>query len=169
MSDLLLSVNISPAQFRDPAFESRVMETVAACRFPPSRLQVEVTESYVLENPERSQAVVENLKAQGIAVALDDFGTGYSSIGYLRRFRFDSLKIDKSLAGRVDCDAQAAEMVRGTVRIARALGMTVVAEGVEDPQQLALLRRAGCDRLQGFYFSKPMPIADLLQRRQQQG
>lgn len=169
VGDLLLSVNISPAQFRDPAFESRVMETVAACRFPPSRLQVEVTESYVLENPERSQAVMENLKAQGIAVALDDFGTGYSSIGYLRRFRFDSLKIDKSLAGRVDCDAQAAEMVRGTVRIARALGMTVVAEGVEDPQQLALLRRAGCDRLQGFYFSKPMPIADLLQRRQQQG
>ncbi len=131
VSDLLLSVNISPAQFRDPAFESRVMETVAACRFPPSRLQVEVTESYVLENPERSQAVVENLKAQGIAVALDDFGTGYSSIGYLRRFRFDSLKIDKSLAGRVDCDAQAAEMVRGTVRIARALGMTVVAEGLK--------------------------------------
>jgi EAL domain-containing protein (putative c-di-GMP-specific phosphodiesterase class I) len=98
VSDLLLSVNISPAQFRDPAFESRVMETVAACRFPPSRLQVEVTESYVLENPERSQAV-ENLKAQGIAVALDDFGTGYSSIGYLRRFRFDSLKIDKSSPG----------------------------------------------------------------------
>jgi EAL domain-containing protein (putative c-di-GMP-specific phosphodiesterase class I) len=91
---------------------------------------VEVTESYVLENPERSQAVVENLKAQGIAVALDDFGTGYSSIGYLRRFRFDSLKIDKSLAGRVDSDEQAAEMVRGTVRIARALGMTVVAEGL---------------------------------------
>ena len=145
------------------------MKTVAACRFPPSRLQVEVTESYVLENPERSQAVVENLKAQGIAVALDDFGTGYSSIGYLRRFRFDSLKIDKSLAGRVDSDEQAAEMVRGTVRIARALGMTVVAEGVEDPQQLALLRRAGCDRFQGFYFSKPMPIAYLLQRRQQQG
>ena len=85
---------------------------------------------------------MENLKAQGIAVALDDFGTGYSSIGYLRRFRFDSLKIDKSLAGRVDSDEQAAEMVRGTVRIARALGMTVVAEGVEDPQQLTLLRRA---------------------------
>lgn len=169
VDDLLLSVNISPAQFRDPAFENRVMKTVAACRFPPSRLQVEVTESYVLENPERSQAVVENLKAQGIAVALDDFGTGYSSIGYLRRFRFDSLKIDKSLAGRVDSDEQAAEMVRGTVRIARALGMTVVAEGVEDPQQLTLLRRAGCDRLQGYYFSKPMPIADLLQRRQSQG
>lgn len=169
VDDLLLSVNISPAQFRDPAFENRVMKTVAACRFPPSRLQVEVTESYVLENPERSQAVVENLKAQGIAVALDDFGTGYSSIGYLRRFRFDSLKIDKSLAGRVDSDEQAAEMVRGTVRIARALGMTVVAEGVEDLQQLTLLRRAGCDRLQGYYFSKPMPIADLLQRRQSQG
>ncbi len=119
--------------------------------------------------PERSQAVVENLKAQGIAVALDDFGTGYSSIGYLRRFRFDSLKIDKSLAGRVDSDEQAAEMVRGTVRIARALGMTVVAEGLRIRSSWRCCGVAGCDRFQGFYFSKPMPIADLLQRRQSQG
>lgn len=168
-SDLLLSVNISPAQFRDPEFESRVVQVLGRCHFPARRLQLEVTESYVLENPNRARAAIENLKSLGIAVALDDFGTGYSSIGYLRSFSFDILKIDKSLAGLVDVDTQAAELVRGTVRIAGALGITVVAEGVENQQQLALLRRAGCDRLQGFYFSEPMPVASLLQLRQQQG
>ena len=169
LDDLLLSVNISPAQFRDPEFESRVVQALGRCHFPARRLQLEVTESYVLENPERAKSAIENLRALGIAVALDDFGTGYSSIGYLRSFSFDSLKIDKSLAGLVDVDTQAAELVRGTVRIAGALGITVVAEGVENQQQLALLRRAGCDRLQGFFFSEPMPVASLLQLRQQQG
>lgn len=169
MGDLLLSVNISPAQFRDPEFETRVIQTLGRCQFPARRLQLEVTESYVLENPERARVAIENLKSLGIAVALDDFGIGYSSIGYLRSCRFDSLKIDKSLAGVVDVDPQAAELVRGTVRIANALGITVVAEGVETQQQLALLRRAGCDRLQGYYFSQPMPIDSLLQLRQQQG
>ena len=169
IGELTLSVNISPAQFRDPEFETRVVQVLARCHFPARRLQIEVTESYVMENPARALAAIENLKALGAAVALDDFGIGYSSIGYLRSFRFDTLKIDKSLAGLVDVDAQAAELVRGTVRIAGALGMTVVAEGVENQQQLALLRRAGCDRLQGFYFSEPMPITSLLQLRQQQG
>lgn len=169
LDDLLLSVNISPAQFRDPEFESRVVQVLGRCHFPARRLQLEVTESYVLENPERARAAIENLRSLGIAVALDDFGTGYSSIGYLRSFSFDSLKIDKSLAGLVDVDTQAAELVRGTVRIAGALGITVVAEGVENQQQLALLRRAGCDKLQGFFFSEPMPVASLLQLRQQQG
>lgn len=169
MGDLMLSVNISPAQFRDPEFESRVVQVLARCHFPARRLQIEVTESYVMENPDRARAAIENLKALGTAVVLDDFGIGYSSIGYLRSFSFDSLKIDKSLAGLVDTDPQAAELVRGTVRIAGALGMTVVAEGVENQQQLALLRRAGCDKLQGYYFSEPMPIASLLLLRQQQG
>lgn len=102
------------------------------CHFPARRLQLEVTESYVLENPDRARTAIKNLKSLGIAVALDDFGTGYSSIGYLRSFSFDSLKIDKSLAGLVDVDTQAAELVRGTVRIAGALDITVVAEGVEN-------------------------------------
>lgn len=169
LGDLLLSVNISPAQFRDPEFESRVVQVLGRCHFPARRLQLEVTESYVLENPDRARTAIKNLKSLGIAVALDDFGTGYSSIGYLRSFSFDSLKIDKSLAGLVDVDTQAAELVRGTVRIAGALDITVVAEGVENQKQLALLRRAGCDRLQGYYFSEPMPVTSLLQLRQQQG
>ena len=101
-------------------------------------------------------------------MALDDFGTGYSSIGYLRRFNFDTIKIDKSLAGLVDNDDQAAALVGGTIRIASALGMTVIAEGVETEKQMKLLRLAGCDQLQGFYFSEPMPLSSLLALRHQQ-
>ncbi|MRS15972.1 EAL domain-containing protein [Enterobacteriaceae bacterium RIT691] len=164
---LRLSVNISPAQFRDPEFENKVAQVIESCHFPPYRLQLEVTETYVLENPERARSAIANLKALGTAIALDDFGTGYSSIGYLRRFNFDTIKIDKSLAGLVDSDDQAAALVSGTIRIASALGMKVVAEGVENEKQMKLLRLAGCDQLQGFWFSEPMPIASLLQLRQQ--
>ena len=165
-ADLKLSVNISPAQFRDPEFEAKVEGALAISRFPATRLQLEVTETYVLENPERARSAISNLKAQGIAVALDDFGTGYSSIGYLRRFNFDTLKIDKSLAGLVDHDEQASALVSGTVRIASALGMTVVAEGVENEKQMKMLRLAGCDQLQGFWYSQPMPIKEIMALRQ---
>lgn len=165
-SDLKLSVNISPAQFRDPEFEDKVASVLRDSHFPAQRLQLEVTETYVLENPERACAAIRNLKALGTAIALDDFGTGYSSIGYLRRFNFDTIKIDKSLAGLVDDDEQAAALVGGTIRIASALGMAVIAEGVENEKQMKLLRLAGCDRLQGFFFSAPMPIDALRQHRQ---
>jgi diguanylate cyclase (GGDEF)-like protein len=164
-SDLKLSVNISPAQFRDPEFEDKVAHVIEMTRFPANRLQLEVTETYVLENPERARAAIANLKALGIAVALDDFGTGYSSIGYLRRFNFDTIKIDKSLAGLVDNDEQAAALVSGTVRIASALSMAVVAEGVENEKQMKLLRLAGCDQLQGFWFSQPMSIEAIIELR----
>lgn len=168
-SSLTLSVNISPAQFRDPEFENKVAQVMTSCGFAPTRLQLEVTETYVLESPERARAAIANLKAQGISVALDDFGTGYSSIGYLRQLAFDSIKIDKSLSGLVDCDDRAAALVSGTVRIASALGMSVVAEGVENEAQLALLRRAGCDRLQGYLFSEPVPIDALRAQSQTTG
>lgn len=167
MEDLKLSVNISPAQFRDPEFEVKVAGVLDTVGFPAQRLQLEVTETYVLENPERSRTAIANLKALGTGVALDDFGTGYSSIGYLRRFNFDTIKIDKSLAGLVDADDQAAALVSGTVRIASALGMSVTAEGVENEKQMNLLRLAGCDRLQGFYFSQPQPISALMPLRKQ--
>lgn len=165
--DLRLSVNISPAQFRDPEFEDKVARVLQETQFPARRLELEVTESYVLENPERALAAIRNLKTQGMAMALDDFGNGYSSIGYLRRFNFDTIKIDKSLAGLVDSDEQALALVSGTVRIASALGMAVTAEGVENDGQLRLLCQAGCDRLQGYYFSKPMPLSALSSWRQQ--
>lgn len=166
LRDLMLSVNISPAQFRDPNFEKNVAQVLETSGFPAERLQLEVTETYVLEGPDRACTAIANLKALGASIALDDFGTGYSSIGYLRRLNVDSIKIDKSLAGRVDSDAQAAALVSGTVRIAMALGMSVVAEGVENAEQVTLLRSAGCDRLQGYLFGQPMPIAVLAARYQ---
>jgi diguanylate cyclase (GGDEF)-like protein len=164
--DLRLSVNISPAQFRDPEFEDKVARVLQDTQFSAQRLELEVTESYVLENPERALAAIRNLKSQGMAVALDDFGNGYSSIGYLRRFNFDTIKIDKSLAGLVDSDEQALALVSGTVRIASALGMAVTAEGVENDYQLKLLCLAGCDRLQGYFFSQPVPLDAVLLLRQ---
>ncbi|WP_426444898.1 putative bifunctional diguanylate cyclase/phosphodiesterase [Siccibacter colletis] len=169
LSDLKLSVNISPAQFRDPEFENKVAGVITGSGFPAHRLQLEVTETYVLENPDRARAAIVNLKGLGTAVALDDFGTGYSSIGYLRRFNFDTIKIDKSLAGLIDTDEQAAALVSGTIRIASALGMAVTAEGIENEKQMKLLRLAGCDQLQGYWFSEPMPIEDLRSLRQQHG
>ncbi|WP_437890700.1 putative bifunctional diguanylate cyclase/phosphodiesterase [Phytobacter sp. V91] len=167
-SDLKLSVNISPAQFRDPEFEVKVASALASTRFPAARLQLEVTETYVLENPERALSAITYLRALGTSVALDDFGTGYSSIGYLRRFHFETIKIDKSLAGLVDDDEQASALVRGTIRIASALGMLVVAEGIENEKQMKLLRLAGCDQLQGYFFSEPMPLENILQLRKPQ-
>ncbi len=164
-SDLKLSVNISPAQFRDPDFEDKVANVLRSTRFPAARLQLEVTETYVLENPERARIAITTLKALGTAVALDDFGTGYSSIGYLRRFNFETIKIDKSLAGLVDDDEQASALVSGTIRIASALGMMVVAEGVENEMQVKMLRLAGCDQLQGYWFSEPLPLDDILHLR----
>ena len=163
--DLRLSVNISPAQFRDPDFEKKVDAILKETGFPAQRLELEVTEGYLIENPDRAIAAIANLKALGCSIALDDFGTGYSSIGYLRRYDFDKIKIDKSLAGRVDRDPQAAALVAGTVSIATALNLTVTAEGVETEDHVRLLKLAGCETLQGFYFSRPRPLSEVLDLR----
>ncbi|HVZ29999.1 MAG TPA: EAL domain-containing protein [Asticcacaulis sp.] len=163
--DLKLSVNISPAQFRDPDFEHKVGSILKATGFPVERLELEVTEGYLIENPDRAIAAIKTLKGLGVSMALDDFGTGYSSIGYLRRYDFDKIKIDKSLAGLVDRDPQAAALVAGTVSIANALSIEVTAEGVETEEHVRLLRLAGCQHLQGFYFSKPRPLAEVVGMR----
>ena len=159
---LRLSVNLSPAQFRDPELEAKVAQVLEETGFPTDRLELEVTEGYLIENPARAVAAIANLKALGVSMALDDFGIGYSSIGYLRRYDFDKIKIDKSLAGTVDRDPQAAALVAGTVAIAQALHISVTAEGVETEDQARLLRLAGCQYLQGYLYSRPKPLAEVL-------
>lgn len=158
---ITLSVNVSPAQFRDPNFEYNVAEIISEVDFPTKRLELEVTEGYLIEHPERAVAAIGALKRQGIAIALDDFGTGYSSIGYLRRYGFDRIKIDKSLASRVGTDPQATALVGGTVAIATALSMSVTAEGVESAEHALLLKAAGCQKLQGYHYGRPAPITSL--------
>lgn len=155
-------MNVSPAQFRGPAFEASVLETLLRTQFPAGRLELEITEGYLVENPQTAAAAIQTLKNIGISIALDDFGTGYSSVGYLRQFAFDRIKIDRSLAGRVNVDPQAAAVVSGTVGIAAALNLVVTAEGVETDEQAKLLNLAGCDSLQGYYFCRPQSLNALL-------
>lgn len=162
LGDLRLSVNVSPAQFRDAHFERQVAYVLEQTRFPPERLQFEITEGYLLANPERVVRAVETFKQRGMSIALDDFGTGFTSIHYLRSYGFSHIKIDKSLLVGLAPGSKAAMLVTGAIMLACGLDMRVIAEGVETEDQADLLRRAGCHKLQGYLFGRPMPLGDFL-------
>ena len=169
---LSLAVNVSPSQFRHPRFIEDLRETLAACDFPPQRLEIEVTETVFADNDSNILRILKEIQEMGIRVALDDFGIGYSSLSYLRRFAFDTLKIDRSFIADLEVAPQAHAILSTITDLGEALGMKVVAEGVETQQQIAILRRTNCDRLQGFYLSKPvtrdevMNVATRLAERQ---
>ena len=128
-----------------------------ASGLPPERLCVEVTENVVLEDGDRSVAALQALREIGVAVSLDDFGTGYCSLSYLRRLPIDSLKIDRSFVRGLGHEAGDDSIVTSVIDLARSLGVSVVAEGVETAEQLAGLRARGCDTMQGFLFARPGP------------
>lgn len=159
LAPLKLSVNVSPAQFRDPAFARQVAHILEQARFEPDRLQLEITEGYLLAHPERAIRAIKGFKAMGMSIALDDFGTGYTSIHYLQSYGFSHIKIDKSLLSGLQPGSKASLLVTGTIYLASGLDMRVIAEGVETEQQADILRAAGCHKLQGFLFGRPMPIA----------
>jgi diguanylate cyclase (GGDEF)-like protein len=158
---LKLSVNVSTVQFRSPRLPSRIDAILADSRFPPEQLQLEITESFLLAQPERAKAMIEELRGRGIAIALDDFGTGFSSIGYLKQFSFDRVKLDRSLIEDVDVDPVKAALVESTVVFAFAMGLSVTAEGVERREEAATLTRLGCREFQGYLFSRPLPLEGL--------
>ncbi|MGZ3297711.1 MAG: putative bifunctional diguanylate cyclase/phosphodiesterase [Asticcacaulis sp.] len=160
LDGLKLSVNISPAQFRDADFEAKVAAVLADTGFPAQRLELEVTEGYLIDHPQRAASAISALKAMGLSIALDDFGTGYTSIAYLESYGFSRIKIDKSLCGRID-DPKVRVLVAGAVFLASGLDMAVTAEGVETEDQAVLLRAAGCHYFQGYLYSRPCPMADL--------
>lgn len=157
-----LSVNVSPAQFRDPGFERQILHVLEQTKFPPHRLQLEITEGYLLTHPENAIRAIKAFKGMGISIALDDFGTGFTSIHYLRSYGFSHVKIDKSLLAGLPHDKRATLLVTGAINLARGLDMRVVAEGVEHEEQAAILSASGCDELQGYLFGKPMPVSDIL-------
>jgi diguanylate cyclase (GGDEF)-like protein len=160
-----VSVNVSPAQFRNPNFDVLVTDVLQATGFPPKRLELEVTESYFIVNPDQARRAIDTIRGLGIAVSLDDFGTGYSSIGYLRSFNFDKLKLDRSLIIGLGEDDRVRRLVKATIALAEALNLRVTAEGVETEEEADILRGAGCSEFQGFFFAKPMSaeaITDLL-------
>ena len=158
---VLLSVNVSPVQFHNPRFDAIIGDILKNTDFPPQRLDLELTERHLVSDPDQAFTAMQKLKERGISISLDDFGTGYSSIGYLKRFKFDRLKLDQSICAEVSADAEAQQMIQGTITIARSLGLEVTAEGVENEHQAALLRLAGCRRLQGYYFGEPVGAMEL--------
>lgn len=160
---LKVAVNLSPIQFQSPGLVASVRHALLMSKLPASRLELEITESALLQDSQTVLAVLHELGALGLRIALDDFGTGYSSLSYLRSFPFSKLKIDQSfikdIAFRADCEA----IVRSVNDLARTLGMTTTAEGVETDEQLERLRQVGCTEVQGFLFDRPRPVAEIAQ------
>ncbi|WP_181704614.1 bifunctional diguanylate cyclase/phosphodiesterase [Chthonobacter rhizosphaerae] len=153
---LRVSVNVSPAQFRNPNFEVLVERVLAETGLSGTRLEIEITETFLIAHPDRAQEMLAAVRRLGVSVALDDFGTGFSSIGYLRRFAFDKVKIDRSLVNGMTADKATQKLVLASIALANALGIRVAAEGIETAAEAALLAEAGCHELQGYYFGRPM-------------
>ncbi|WCL53576.1 bifunctional diguanylate cyclase/phosphodiesterase [Gimibacter soli] len=152
-----VSVNLSPVQFKRPGLVGLVQRILKNTGLPGSRLELEITESTLIENRDEVLSTLNQLRELGVKIAMDDFGTGYSSLGYLQSFPFDKLKIDRVFVTDVETSDQKASIVRAVVAMGHSLSMRVVAEGVETEAQAALLDRLECDELQGFYFSRPLP------------
>ena len=161
---LRVAVNVAATQFRRGDLLDVVRGALQSAGLEARFLEIELTESAVMTNPEESAAILEQLSRMGVLVSVDDFGTGYSSINYLRRFPIDKLKIDRSFVRDLECEVDAS-IVQAIISLAHSLKLKVVAEGVETPAQLQFLRSLGCDQYQGFHFSPPLPagqFADLL-------
>ncbi len=154
-----VAVNVSPLQLRDPAFAQAIMRLLADHGLPPQCLVLEFTEGATLT--ESTHPTVCALAELGVGLAVDDFGTGYSSLSYLKRFPIDTLKIDRSFVSNLETDPQDAALVKAILAMARSLGLRVVAEGVETPEQRTILARYGCREYQGFLFGPAMPALDL--------
>ncbi len=160
--DVRISVNISAVQFRHRNLVQVVMSALAGAGMPPSRLELEITESVLMQESEASVSILHQLRALGVRIAMDDFGTGYSSLSYLRRFPFDKIKIDRSFVRDLTPDSESVAIVRAIVGLGRSLGIATTAEGVETAEQLAIIRSEGCTEMQGYLLSPPRPAREAL-------
>jgi diguanylate cyclase (GGDEF)-like protein len=160
--DLTVAVNLSTQQFRHGGLGTMVEKVLEDTGADPNQLVLEITESLLLDDDENSRAQLDALKAMGIAVYLDDFGTGYSSLSYLKRFRIDGLKIDRSFVHDLPGNPDEEAITRAIIALGRALRLGVIAEGVESRAQLELLLREGCDAVQGYLFSEPLPFDEFI-------
>jgi len=155
---LRVAVNLSPRQFQDRELVSMVEQVLAETHFPPTLLDLEITESTAMQNAELSLSILNRLKEMGIRISIDDFGTGYSSLSYLKRFPIDTVKIDQDFVR--DLTSDDAAIISAVISMARALNLRVIAEGVETEEQLAFLRREQCSEMQGFLYSEPLTSAE---------
>lgn len=158
---MVVAVNLSANQLRQPNLVDTVAEILRETGLAPSLLELELTESALMEDPEQANDVLRRLKALGLRLSIDDFGTGYSSLAYLSRFPVDQLKIDRSFIMQIAADAAAEAISTSVIALAHQMGLRVIAEGVETEAQLAFLIRHGCDEIQGYYYSPPVPAPAL--------
>jgi diguanylate cyclase (GGDEF)-like protein len=158
---LSVAVNLTARQFQQPDLPRKVSQALDEVNLAPERLELEVTESSAMENPEAAAAIMRELKALGVRISIDDFGTGYSSLSHLKRLPFDMLKIDKSFIRDITTDPDDAAIVSAVIAMAHTLKLRVVAEGVETEEQMRFLTDEGCDRVQGWLFSRPLPAEQL--------
>ena len=157
----VLAFNVSPVQLRDPTLGLRLLSILGQTGFNPRRLEIEITESALVENIEVAQTVIDELRQAGVRIALDDFGTGYATLSQLLSFHLDKIKIDRSFVSRLDKSEDSQVIVRAILGLAKGFGLTTTAEGVEDAGQLAYLKANGCAEGQGYLFSKAIPAADI--------
>jgi predicted signal transduction protein with EAL and GGDEF domain len=159
--DLYVAINLSPAQVRDRKFVDTVATILRESAVPPSRVVLELTEGLLIDEPETAKSRLEDLRKLGVQLALDDFGAGYSSLTYLQRLPFDKLKIDRGFVAALEHSANTGVIIQAIVALGRALGMSVLIEGVETEEQRVLLRLAGCTEMQGFLFARPAPREEI--------
>jgi EAL domain-containing protein (putative c-di-GMP-specific phosphodiesterase class I) len=154
-----IAVNVSGVEFQDISFSNRLFKILEESGLPAGALEVELTESVLMKRSEHAIAVLGALHEHGVTLAIDDFGTGYSSLSYLRRFPIDVLKIDQSFIRQISRGGDESVIVTAVIGLAKNLKLSVVAEGVETLEELEFLRAQGCDEVQGYYFSRPVPAA----------
>ncbi len=160
--DIVISVNMSGLNFSTQNIVQAIVQTVKGYGVAPARLRLEVTESALIADPQHAEEVLRALKEAGFGIALDDFGTGYSSLGYLHRFTIDAIKIDRSFVARLQGGDKSVEIVNAIVNLAHIFHLGTVAEGIEREEDIAILLNMGCTLGQGYFFSKPLPVAEAL-------
>ena len=161
LATLRLSINLDAEQFRDRALAEHVIEALKRSGCDPARLVLELTETVISDNLDEAAALMNTLRGHGVRMAIDDFGTGYSSLAYLKALPFDELKIDRVFVEDLPGDRRDLAMLDAIIAMAKTLNMTVVAEGVEAPEQRDILAKCGCDFYQGYLFSRPVKAEEL--------
>jgi EAL domain-containing protein (putative c-di-GMP-specific phosphodiesterase class I) len=158
-----MAVNVSARQFREPTLVKMIENALGASELQPHHLEIEITESIAMESAEVVVANLESLRNMSVGISIDDFGTGYSSLTYLKRYPINSLKIDRSFVTDVATNPADAGIVRAVVEMAHGMKLNVIAEGVETKDQFAHLQKYGCDEMQGYWFSRPLPVEAISQ------
>ena len=172
-NEIAVAVNLSPVQFKNQNLAQLVVSALGHSGLPAHRLELEITEAVLLQNSDATLATLHRLRELGVRVAMDDFGTGYSSLSYLRSFPFDKIKIDRSFINDIADKDESGAIVQAVTSLASRLNMATTAEGVETEAQLQIIERLGCTEMQGYLYSRPVPVGELVKllpsRRDQAG